>query len=59
MELDTDVLPEGKKIPEADEEEWIFEDDEVEEEIKDINAFYANRKSHKTGSLKELLKDID
>ena len=30
-EIEIDVLPEGKKIPQADEEEWIFEDDEVED----------------------------
>lgn len=30
--LETDVLPEDRKIPEADEEEWTFEDDEDIEE---------------------------
>ena len=27
-EIEIDVLPEGKKIPEADEEEWDWEDEE-------------------------------
>lgn len=30
--LETDVLPDGKKIPEADEEEWDWEDDEQVED---------------------------
>lgn len=32
--------------------------DVTEEEVKDVNAFYANKKSHKVGSLDELLKDL-
>lgn len=33
-------------------------DDVTDEEIKDVKAFYADRKSHKVGSLDELLKDL-
>jgi hypothetical protein len=32
--------------------------DVTEEELKDVKEFYADRKSHKVGSLKELLKDL-
>jgi hypothetical protein len=33
-------------------------DDSTPEEIKDVKEFYANKSKHKTGSLKELLKDL-
>lgn len=38
-EIDVDVLPDGKKIPNADEEEWDWEDDEeIEDGLADIKA---------------------
>ena len=39
-EIETDVLPDGKKIPEVDEEEWDWEDDDedIEEGLADIKA---------------------
>jgi hypothetical protein len=33
-------------------------DDSTSEEIKDIKEFYADKSSHKAGSLKQLLKDL-
>ena len=33
-EIETDVLPDGKKIPEADEEEWDWEEDEEIEDAR-------------------------
>ena len=36
-EIEIDVLPDGKKIPEADEEEWDYDED-IEEGLADIKA---------------------
>jgi hypothetical protein len=33
-------------------------DDSTIEEIKDVKEYYANKSDHKTGSLKQLLKDL-
>ena len=33
-------------------------DDVTSEEIKDVKEFYADRSKHKTGSLKQLLKEL-
>jgi hypothetical protein len=33
-------------------------DDSTPEEIKDVKEFYLDKSSHKTGSLKQLLKDL-
>lgn len=34
-------------------------DDVSPEEIADVKEFYATKKDHKTGSLEELIKEID
>ena len=34
-------------------------DDVSPEEIKDVKEFYTTKKDHKTGSLEELIKELD
>ena len=34
-------------------------DDVSPKEITDVREFYANKKDHKTGSLEELIKELD